>query len=60
VRIAPLPLAESEASYDSNDCVVVGWESQEDRLMKPTKLSLVENSKCQDQLRATGKLSDKW
>lgn len=60
VPIAPLPLPESEASYDSNDCVVVGWESQEHQLMKPTKLSLVENSKCQDQLRATNRLNERW
>ena len=38
----------------------MGWGKQEARIMRHTKLSLVENSKCQAQIRATGKFSPKW
>jgi len=38
----------------------MGWGKQEARIMRHTKLSLVENTKCQDQIRATGKFKSNW
>merc|ERR1712020_201353 len=58
--IRPIPLAESEDSYNSNDCIVMGWSQQETELMKHVKLPLVENDKCQELLRATDIFKSRW
>ena len=54
-----LALPESENSYDSNDCVVTGWGPKRE-LMKYIKLSLVENKRCQELLRATDSITHDW
>ena len=56
-NVKPIPLPESAESYDGSDCIVTGW-GDSGNVMKSTNISLVENNKCQDLLRATDTLTD--
>ena len=60
LNVHPISLPESEDTYDVDDCVVLGWGNQGAKIMKQVHLSLVENGKCQNLIRATPEKSDRF